>query len=88
MVLAMDERRAAAKTAGVVGRGGGVHPGVTQLLLPTAAPSAYAAIQRQLCLVNIKQLAFGIHHYESVNGTLPPVALRDATRKPLHSWLH
>lgn len=60
--------------------------GVTQYLLPTAAPDAYSAVQRQLCLVNLKQLAFGIQHYESVKGTFPPAALRDSSGKPLHSW--
>lgn len=58
----------------------------TQLLLPWAAPGAYEAVQRQLCIVNLKQLAFGIHNYESHNGALPPVALRDAAGTPLHSW--
>jgi hypothetical protein len=60
--------------------------GVTQFLLPTAAPGAYNAVQRQLCIVNLKCLSAGIQHYESAKGTFPPAVLRDASGKPLHSW--
>ncbi|WP_428307610.1 DUF1559 domain-containing protein [Lacipirellula sp.] len=60
--------------------------GATQLLLPTATPAAYRAVQRQLCLVNLKFWAAGIREYASANGTLPPVTLRDPAGKPLHSW--
>lgn len=59
---------------------------VTQYLLPMATPAAYDAIQRQLCIVNLKCLSAGVQNYESANGVFPPAALRDASGKSLHSW--
>ena len=58
---------------------------LTQFLLPTATPAAYNAVQRQLCIVNLKCLSAGVQSYESAKGTFPPAALRDASGKSLHS---
>ena len=60
--------------------------GATQLLLPGLVPAAHSAIQRQLCISNIKQLAMILYGYENVKGALPPAVLRDSQGNELHSW--
>jgi hypothetical protein len=56
------------------------------LWLLTAARSGVEAVQRQLCISNIKQLGLAIHSYEAANGKFPSAITRDESGKPLHSW--
>jgi hypothetical protein len=56
------------------------------LWLLTAARGGQQALQRQLCISNIKQLGLAIQSYEAANGNFPPAITRDELGKPLHSW--
>jgi prepilin-type N-terminal cleavage/methylation domain-containing protein/prepilin-type processing-associated H-X9-DG protein len=55
------------------------------LLLPLSRSSGPAS-RRFGCVNNLKQIALGIHNYESKYNALPPAYTVDATGKPLHSW--
>jgi len=55
------------------------------MLMPAVQVSR-AASKRGTSLSNIKQLSFGLFNYDTVFGSLPPHASRDAQGALLHSW--
>jgi len=58
------------------------------LLAAIAAPvgQAQASAQRQLCTVNLKNLALGMHIYHDKHKQFPSAASHDQNGKPLLSW--
>ena len=54
--------------------------------LARTVDDGYQAIQRQLCISNIKQLGYVLQQYESVHKAFPPAATRDKNGAVLHSW--
>jgi hypothetical protein len=55
------------------------------LLLP-ALSSVRGAAERSDCMYNLKQVQLACLVYESVNGTMPPAYIADASGKRVHSW--
>lgn len=55
------------------------------LLLP-AVQAAREAARRMQCSNNMKQIALGMHNYESIYKSLPPAYTTDSNGRPLHSW--
>jgi prepilin-type processing-associated H-X9-DG protein len=58
---------------------------LAMLLLP-ALSSVRGAAERSDCMYNLKQVQLACLSYESVNGTMPPAYIADASGKPVHSW--
>jgi len=58
---------------------------LTALMLP-ATRTARPAARRAQCINNLKQIALGLHNYESVYNALPPAYTVNAAGRPLHSW--
>jgi hypothetical protein len=58
---------------------------LAMLLLP-ALSSVRGAAERSDCMNNLKQIQLACLVYESVNGTMPPAYIADASGKPVHSW--
>ncbi len=55
------------------------------MLMP-AVQAAREAARRAQCVNNLKQIALGMHNYESANGAFPSAAITDKQGKALLSW--
>jgi prepilin-type processing-associated H-X9-DG protein len=55
------------------------------LMMP-AILSAREAARRAQCTNNLKQIALGLHNYETASGAYPKSAITDKEGKPLLSW--
>ncbi|MEZ6137108.1 MAG: DUF1559 domain-containing protein [Pirellulaceae bacterium] len=60
--------------------------GILIALLIPARRTARPAARRMSCSNNLKQIALGLHNYESKFGCLPPAYTTDAEGNRLHSW--
>ncbi len=60
--------------------------GLLVVLLLPAVQSARGAAERSMCMNNLKQIQLAILNYESVNRSMPPAYVADASGKPMHSW--
>jgi prepilin-type processing-associated H-X9-DG protein len=59
---------------------------VTAVLLIAAVQPAREAARRSQCSNKLKQIALGMHNFQSAHGFFPPAAITDKQGQPLLSW--